>query len=140
MARFRDCQHCGVPSPLLPVRALLKRWSVSTNLPGTGHDGAIGGVSVLMTTACLCLQGTLFLWMFWPSFNSVLVDGVVKKRNAIHNTYYAIAVSAVIAFALSALTNKNGKLQMVREKRRLLCLETCLCVKLFMLKVKRQIS
>ncbi|KYO25749.1 blood group Rh(CE) polypeptide [Alligator mississippiensis] len=65
-----------------------------------------------VTSDLFSVLGTLFLWMFWPSFNSVLVDGVVKKRNAIHNTYYAIAVSAVIAFALSALTNKNGKLQM----------------------------
>ncbi|XP_025054395.1 RH-like protein isoform X3 [Alligator sinensis] len=65
-----------------------------------------------VTSDLFSMLGTLFLWMFWPSFNSVLVDGVVEKRNAIHNTYYAIAVSAVIAFALSALTNKNGKLQM----------------------------
>ncbi|XP_019367988.1 PREDICTED: blood group Rh(CE) polypeptide [Gavialis gangeticus] len=72
----------------------------------TGKEGSDA------TSDLFSMLGTLFLWMFWPSFNSVLVDGVVKKRNAIHNTYYAIAVSTVIAFALSALTNKNGKLQM----------------------------
>uniref|UniRef100_A0A8C8SZ55 Ammonium transporter AmtB-like domain-containing protein n=1 Tax=Pelusios castaneus TaxID=367368 RepID=A0A8C8SZ55_9SAUR len=59
------------------------------------------------------MLGILFLWMFWPSFNSVLIMDVMQKRNAISNTYYAIAVSAVAAFALSALSSRNGKIRMV---------------------------
>ncbi|NXI90558.1 RHL protein, partial [Psophia crepitans] len=58
----------------------------------------------------LSMLGTLFLWVFWPSFNSVLlVDG---KRKAIYNTYFALAVSAVTAFMLSILTTKDGKFKM----------------------------
>ncbi|NXL48250.1 RHL protein, partial [Podilymbus podiceps] len=53
--------------------------------------------------------GTLFLWVFWPSFNSVLA---VDKRKAIYNTYFALAVSAVTAFVLSVLTSKDGKFRM----------------------------
>lgn len=63
--------------------------------------------------ACLCLQGTLFLWVFWPSFNSVLA---VNKSKAIYNTYFALAVSAVTAFVLSVLTTKDGKFRMVRHE------------------------
>ncbi|NXX18632.1 RHL protein, partial [Podargus strigoides] len=56
------------------------------------------------------MLGTLFLWMFWPSFNSVLA--VNGKRRAIYNTYFALAASAVTAFVLSVLTTKDGKFRM----------------------------
>uniref|UniRef100_A0A8B9PQX0 Ammonium transporter AmtB-like domain-containing protein n=1 Tax=Apteryx owenii TaxID=8824 RepID=A0A8B9PQX0_APTOW len=59
----------------------------------------------------LSMLGTLFLWVFWPSFNSVLA--VEEEKNTIiYNTYFALAVSAVTAFALSVLTTKDGKLRM----------------------------
>ncbi|NXI63761.1 RHD protein, partial [Anseranas semipalmata] len=58
----------------------------------------------------LSMLGTLFLWVFWPSFNSVLA--VEDKSKAIYNTYFALAVSAVTAFALSVLTTKDGKFRM----------------------------
>ncbi|NWQ87722.1 RHD protein, partial [Burhinus bistriatus] len=57
----------------------------------------------------LSMLGTLFLWVFWPSFNSVLA---MNKRRAIYNTYFALAVSAVTAFVLSILTTKDGKFRM----------------------------
>ncbi|NXW41823.1 RHD protein, partial [Nyctiprogne leucopyga] len=55
------------------------------------------------------MLGTLFLWVFWPSFNSVLA---VNKSKAIYNTYFTLAVSAVTAFVLSVLTTKDGKFRM----------------------------
>ncbi|XP_077193765.1 RH-like protein isoform X2 [Paroedura picta] len=59
------------------------------------------------------MLGTLFLWMFWPSFNSVLIDARLRSV-AIYNTYFAIASSTVAAFALSAAANKDGKLSMAQ--------------------------
>ncbi|XP_039942376.1 blood group Rh(CE) polypeptide isoform X1 [Hirundo rustica] len=53
--------------------------------------------------------GTVFVWVFWPSFNSLLAD---SKKRAVLNTYLALAVSAVAAFMLSALTSKDGKFRM----------------------------
>ncbi|XP_021390637.2 blood group Rh(CE) polypeptide [Lonchura striata] len=53
--------------------------------------------------------GTVFVWVFWPSFNSILAD---SKKKAVLNTYLALAVSAVAAFMLSALTSKDGKFRM----------------------------
>ncbi|NXS71988.1 RHD protein, partial [Pandion haliaetus] len=55
----------------------------------------------------LSMLGTLFLWVFWPSFNSVLFKN--DKSKAVGNTYFALAVSAVTAFTLSLLTTKDGK-------------------------------
>ncbi|NXU21353.1 RHL protein, partial [Pardalotus punctatus] len=53
--------------------------------------------------------GTVFVWVFWPSFNSILAE---SKNEAVLNTYFALAVSAVTAFMLSALTSKDGKFRM----------------------------
>uniref|UniRef100_A0A8C8AFM0 Ammonium transporter AmtB-like domain-containing protein n=1 Tax=Otus sunia TaxID=257818 RepID=A0A8C8AFM0_9STRI len=57
----------------------------------------------------LSMLGTVFLWVFWPSFNSVLAE---DKSIVICNTYFALAVSTVTAFMLSALTTKDGKFKM----------------------------
>ncbi|XP_019478391.1 blood group Rh(CE) polypeptide isoform X2 [Meleagris gallopavo] len=57
----------------------------------------------------LSMLGTLFLWVFWPSFNSALI---VEKHKVIFNTCLALAVSAVTAFALSGLITKDGKFRM----------------------------
>ncbi|NXP45672.1 RHD protein, partial [Heliornis fulica] len=58
----------------------------------------------------LSMLGTLFLWVFWPSFNAVLTED--GERNAIYNTYFANAASAVTAFMLSVLTTRGGKFRM----------------------------
>lgn len=55
------------------------------------------------------MLGTVFVWVFWPSFNSILA---AYKMEAVLNTYFALAVSAVTAFMLSALTSKDGKFRM----------------------------
>ncbi|NXB17870.1 RHL protein, partial [Rhagologus leucostigma] len=55
------------------------------------------------------MLGTVFVWVFWPSFNSILAD---SKTEPVLNTYFALAVSAVAAFMLSALTSKDGKFRM----------------------------
>ena len=58
--------------------------------------------------------GTVFLWLFWPSFNSALAPGDDQHR-AVLNTYLALASCCVATFAFSALVNKKGKLDMVRH-------------------------
>ncbi|XP_013907095.1 PREDICTED: RH-like protein isoform X2 [Thamnophis sirtalis] len=56
--------------------------------------------------------GTLFLWIFWPSFNSALIMEEDKKWTAIYNTYFVMATSTIAAFSFSIATSKNGKLSM----------------------------
>ncbi|XP_014234560.1 ammonium transporter Rh type A isoform X2 [Trichogramma pretiosum] len=56
--------------------------------------------------------GTIFLWLFWPSFNSATLHGD-EQRRAIVNTLLSIAASCVISFAVSALVSKRNKFDMV---------------------------
>lgn len=56
--------------------------------------------------------GTVFLWLFWPSFNSASLEGDDQQR-AIINTLLSIAASCVVAFATSALVTKDNKFDMV---------------------------
>ncbi|XP_070620339.1 RH-like protein isoform X2 [Erythrolamprus reginae] len=56
--------------------------------------------------------GTLFLWIFWPSFNSALITEEDKKWTAIYNTYFVMATSTIAAFSLSMAASKHGKLSM----------------------------
>uniref|UniRef100_A0A8C1H8U9 Rh family, C glycoprotein a n=2 Tax=Cyprinus carpio TaxID=7962 RepID=A0A8C1H8U9_CYPCA len=57
--------------------------------------------------------GTLFLWMFWPSFNSAISDHGDGQHRAAINTYLALASSVLTTFAISSLSAKRGKLDMV---------------------------
>jgi len=56
--------------------------------------------------------GTIFLWIFWPSFNSVELKDDEQHR-AIINTYLALASSCVTAYALSAALSSDHKFDMV---------------------------
>ncbi|NXC53052.1 RHAG protein, partial [Aleadryas rufinucha] len=57
--------------------------------------------------------GTLFLWLFWPSFNSAIATGNEAQATAIINTYYSLAACTIVTFALSSLVDKRGKFSMV---------------------------
>ncbi|NWH21294.1 RHAG protein, partial [Grus americana] len=57
--------------------------------------------------------GTLFLWLFWPSFNSAIASDTIHQMKAIINTYYSLAACAVVTFALSSLVDQRGKFSMV---------------------------
>ncbi|OQV17232.1 Ammonium transporter Rh type C-like 2 [Hypsibius exemplaris] len=55
----------------------------------------------------LSLIGTLFLWMFWPSFNAALATDDGRYR-AVFNTYFAITASCLSAFMTSSFLS-HGK-------------------------------
>ena len=50
--------------------------------------------------------GTLFLWMFWPSFNGALASGNSQHRVVI-NTILSLTSSCMAAFAISKYLRKN---------------------------------
>lgn len=60
--------------------------------------------------------GTLFLWVFWPSFNAGSVTDEQQHR-AIVNTYLSLTASSLMSFAVSAFINKNGNLNIVHIQR-----------------------
>lgn len=52
--------------------------------------------------------------MFWPSFNSAITDHGDGQHRAAINTYLALASSVLTAVAISSMSQKKGKLDMVR--------------------------
>lgn len=57
--------------------------------------------------------GTLFLWMFWPSFNSAICDHGDGQHRAAINTYLCLASTVLTTVAISSFFQKHGKLDMV---------------------------
>jgi len=57
----------------------------------------------------LAFVGTIFLFLYWPSFNAVSADAT-QQQFIVPNTYFAIAASVLASFVLSSLYNK-GKLR-----------------------------
>merc|ERR1719178_328351 len=56
--------------------------------------------------------GTIFLWMFWPSFNGALASGDQQHR-VIINTVIALTASCVVTFAMSGILRHGHKFDMV---------------------------
>jgi len=56
--------------------------------------------------------GTVFLWVYWPSFNGGLAQGDQRHR-AVLNTYISLASCCLISYAVSALLNHENKFDMV---------------------------
>ncbi|XP_006152853.1 ammonium transporter Rh type C isoform X1 [Tupaia chinensis] len=57
--------------------------------------------------------GTLFLWMYWPSFNSATSYHGDGQHRAAINTYCSLAASVLTSVAISSALHKKGKLDMV---------------------------
>lgn len=58
------------------------------------------------------LIGTLFLWVYYPSFNGLLAHSTLAQTKAIINTLAAISASCVVTFGISSLAGK-GKLNVL---------------------------
>jgi len=63
------------------------------------------------TSDTFSLIGTIFLWMFWPSFNAAMGIGGQQHRVVI-NTVLSLCASAAVTFSYSALLN-DGKFEIV---------------------------
>jgi len=64
------------------------------------------------TSDIFSLVGTVFLWLFWPSFVSGALPSGQGQTTALINTVLALLASTVVAFALTPLL-ENGKLTTV---------------------------
>jgi ammonium transporter Rh len=56
--------------------------------------------------------GTVFLWMYWPSFNASPADNITQKHRAVVNTVLALAGSGLTGF-ISSHVLRGGKFDMV---------------------------
>jgi len=57
--------------------------------------------------------GTIFLWMYWPSFNGGLLGPGPQQHRALINTYFSLAACCVVTFAVSPLVEKKNRIDMV---------------------------
>ena len=71
------------------------------------HRGVGGGN---YNSQLISMVGTVFLFMFWPSFNAILGGGMAQHR-AVVNTYLSISASCLSAVFVSRLL-MNGKIDM----------------------------
>ncbi|XP_071547960.1 ammonium transporter Rh type B-like isoform X2 [Panulirus ornatus] len=85
----------------LALSLMLFRRDVSTEKEGSSHVSDI-----------FAMIGTLFLWMYWPSFNAGAAPGDDQHRGVI-NTYVSLIACVVTSFALSSLLHKEKKFDMV---------------------------
>ncbi|CAD5223687.1 unnamed protein product [Bursaphelenchus okinawaensis] len=53
--------------------------------------------------------GTVFLWAFWPSFNSIFALSAAEQQRAIITTFLALLGSTVTTFLFSQLLNKEKR-------------------------------
>uniref|UniRef100_A0AAY4DIE3 Ammonium transporter AmtB-like domain-containing protein n=1 Tax=Denticeps clupeoides TaxID=299321 RepID=A0AAY4DIE3_9TELE len=61
------------------------------------------------------MLGTLFLWIFWPSFNSAYLFSLHKinaQFKTVCSTYLSLAVSCVTATSISVLCSSKGKINL----------------------------
>lgn len=68
--------------------------------------------STIYHSEIFSMIGTLFLWMFWPSFNSAIVLQDNRMR-AVINTYIGLCSCTVVAFLLSATVTEDRKFLMM---------------------------
>lgn len=57
--------------------------------------------------------GTLFLWIFMPSFNGAAQEPENSRYRAIMNTYLAMASCTLITFMISSMSDQLGRFNML---------------------------
>ncbi|OCT60321.1 ammonium transporter Rh type A-like [Xenopus laevis] len=72
------------------------------------------------TTDLLSLLGAIILWIFWPSFNSVLAKSAEAQHRAVLNTFLALSFSTLTTFALSSLMDRRGRISLVHLQNSIL--------------------
>ncbi|RNA27206.1 ammonium transporter Rh type C [Brachionus plicatilis] len=85
----------------LAVSKVLNVGKIENNNDGSSYNSNL-----------FAMIGTLFLWLYWPSFNSASAKGgEAGITRAIINTYLSLAASCVTTFIISVIVGK-GKLKM----------------------------
>ena len=68
--------------------------------------------STTPTSDLFSMVGTIFMWMFWPSFNAVAAAEGDAKMRALINTYLSLCACVMASFAASAFVNPKRKFAM----------------------------
>ena len=79
-----------------------------SNKEAKGNEKCEGDYS----SQLIAMVGTIFLWMFWPSFNGALA-GDFQQQRVIVNTVLAISGSCITACAISRIFQRNLNMEVV---------------------------
>ena len=63
------------------------------------------------TSDLFSMLGTIFLWLYWPSFNAALAESDAKHR-AVINSVLALTNSCIFTFLFSGILHPNHKFKM----------------------------
>jgi len=74
------------------------------------HDNDKAGAS--HTSDLFSMIGTVFLWMFWPSFNAGAAASGDAQMRAVINTYLSLCACVLTSFATSAFLSPTRKFSM----------------------------
>jgi ammonium transporter Rh len=85
-------------------------WAMTRNAPSEKDKKGKNGAT--KTSDMFAMIGTLFLWMFWPSFNGALA-ATEQQHRVVINTVLALTASCVMAFVADSLFRKHNKFDMV---------------------------
>jgi len=64
------------------------------------------------TSDMFSMVGTVFLWMFWPSFNGGAAASGDAQQRAIINTYYSLCSCTIATTIISCLVSGNRRMSM----------------------------
>ena len=81
---------------------------VMTSSSASGHESNTAGYE----NNIFAMIGTLFLWMFWPSFNGALVEGAQQHRVVI-NTVLSLTGSCISSFITALAWHKKFDMEIV---------------------------
>lgn len=70
------------------------------------------GEAVVYHSDIFSMIGTVFLWIFWPSFNGGAATGDEQHR-AFINTYLSLCACVIMTFAVSQVLDNKGRFTMV---------------------------
>lgn len=91
--------HCfGAYFGLGVAKMINKKEMIAHQHEGTSYNSSI-----------FTMIGTLFLWVFFPSFNAALAIPEDSRHRAILNTYLALCSSTVCTFLISQLLDREHK-------------------------------
>lgn len=70
------------------------------------------GEAIVYHSDIFSMIGTVFLWIFWPSFNGGAATGDEQHR-AFINTYLSLCACVIMTFAVSQVLDNKGRFTMV---------------------------
>lgn len=108
---FKELEITDIGGSMV-IHAFGAYFGVALSLALGKTAGATGSAGTSKINSTVAMVGTLFLYVFWPSFNSAPADaGSPEESRAVINTFFSLAAACVMTFASSAFF-REGKFSM----------------------------